>query len=140
MQTHHKPTLFNEGKLKERASEHKLQPFKLKQIWPTCDWADRNGWSSRHHKICLQNKGWEHYRSYPHVSLAKWKICQKQSTKTQSYYALYLLSSRMCNEVYFLCNRETRLQKRSYARRNHFTNSFCKFLYQKKILKKRRWK
>ena len=33
MLTQHKPTLFNEGKLKERASEHKLQPFKLKQIF-----------------------------------------------------------------------------------------------------------
>ena len=33
MLTQHKPTLFNEGKLKERASERKLQPFKLKQIF-----------------------------------------------------------------------------------------------------------
>ena len=33
MLTQHKPTLFNEGKLKERASESKLQPFKLKQIF-----------------------------------------------------------------------------------------------------------
>lgn len=31
--TEHKPTLFNEGKLNERAKEHKLQPFKLKQIF-----------------------------------------------------------------------------------------------------------
>lgn len=28
-----KPTLFNEGKLNERAKEHKLQPFKVKQIF-----------------------------------------------------------------------------------------------------------
>lgn len=30
--TEHKPTLFNEGKLNERAKTHKLQPFKVKQI------------------------------------------------------------------------------------------------------------
>ncbi len=29
----HKPTLFNEGKLNERVKEHKLQPFKVKQIF-----------------------------------------------------------------------------------------------------------
>ena len=29
----HKPTLFNEWKLNERVKEHKLQPFKVKQIF-----------------------------------------------------------------------------------------------------------
>lgn len=29
----HKPALFNEGKLNQRVKEHKLQPFKLKQIF-----------------------------------------------------------------------------------------------------------
>lgn len=33
MLSSHKPTLFNEGKLKERATERKIQPFKLKQIF-----------------------------------------------------------------------------------------------------------
>ena len=72
--------------------------------------------------------------------MAKRKICQKQPTKTQSYHTMYLLSSRLCYEVYLLCNRKIRFQKRPYSRRNHFTNSFCKLLYQKKIWKKRRWK
>ena len=29
----HKPALFNEGKLNDWAKEHKLQPFKVKQIF-----------------------------------------------------------------------------------------------------------
>lgn len=31
--TPHKPTLFNEGQLNDRAKTHKLQPFKVKQIF-----------------------------------------------------------------------------------------------------------
>lgn len=109
------------------------------RFWSFSDWTDSNCRGYGYDKVRFQDERWELDWSNSHVSLAKWKVCPKWESEAEPYYALYFFSGRLCDEVPLLRNRETWFQKGFNLGRDDFSDTLCKYLYQEKILKERRW-